>query len=444
MRLAKPLRIAAPSKNKLAALVSPESSKSSQQIETALAESSTDSASPDVKPFETGGWKKKSGLEKLQKFYKENDIDLPEAIKNKEKVEISVEVYNSRKQHYEVLVGHLTNEDMILSKLFTELLPRESRDKIFPKIVKLWASKDFFLDFLKCLVQTEVDLNQKAGTLFRSNSIASSIMTHHIRIVGKNLLSDSLKGRMLEIMKLLTACNFPYEIDKHRLKGSIGFNPDQPLESQINQNVINISTLAENMIKSIFDSAKNIPETVREICRILQQTTQEKFAASKYSVIGGYLFLRFFCPAILSPDGFGVISVPVTPDVRRAYILISKLIQQLANQTQFGAKEEYMIPLNGFLDTHKSQFTAFIDSLTENTPESVLYEAYSITPLDLVEIHEAIHLAFYDSLPKFEKHAESLSENDEIRARIVSIKEAVHALGNPRDVTLPRPSNESL
>eukprot|EP01090_Pellita_catalonica_P000402 TRINITY_DN1027_c0_g1_i4.p2 TRINITY_DN1027_c0_g1~~TRINITY_DN1027_c0_g1_i4.p2 ORF type:complete len:104 (-),score=8.14 TRINITY_DN1027_c0_g1_i4:89-400(-) len=103
-----------------------------------------------------------------------------------------------------------------------------------------------------------------------------------------------------------------------------------------------------------------------------------------------------------------------------------------------------MIPLNGFLDTHKSQFTAFIDSLTENTPESVLYEAYSITPLDLVEIHEAIHLAFYDSLPKFEKHAESLSENDEIRARIVSIKEAVHALGNPRDVTLPRPSNESL
>ena len=55
------------------------------------------------------------------------------------------------------------------------------------------------------------------------------------------------------------------------------------------------------------------------------------------------MFLRFFCPALVSPESFGLLrSVP--PYARRALVLVTKVLQNLANQQPF--KEQYMAPLN--------------------------------------------------------------------------------------------------
>ena len=45
---------------------------------------------------------------------------------------------------------------------------------------------------------------------------------------------------------------------------------------------------------------------IRKICAELRRTVQERFPESTYSVVGGFFFLRFVCPAIVSPEGFGV------------------------------------------------------------------------------------------------------------------------------------------
>ena len=46
--------------------------------------------------------------------------------------------------------------------------------------------------------------------------------------------------------------------------------------------------------------------------------------------IGGFFFLRFICPAIVAPSGFGITSVNTQP-CQRALILISKVIQNVSN-----------------------------------------------------------------------------------------------------------------
>ena len=46
---------------------------------------------------------------------------------------------------------------------------------------------------------------------------------------------------------------------------------------------------------------------IRRICYELRLAVSDKFPNSSYSVIGGFFFLRFICPAIISPEGFDVV-----------------------------------------------------------------------------------------------------------------------------------------
>lgn len=52
------------------------------------------------------------------------------------------------------------------------------------------------------------------------------------------------------------------------------------------------------------------------MCKMLQSAVAEKFPKSIEAVVGGYFFLRFICPALVSPDIYGVL--PGAYDRRRA------------------------------------------------------------------------------------------------------------------------------
>jgi len=125
--------------------------------------------------------------------------------------------------------------------------------------------------------------------------------------------------------------------------------------------------------------------SIREICRELQRAVSSKFVQSTHSVVGGYYCLRFICPAIVSPDGFGILEgnnkmlspfqavgltstiilagVEISPKARRALVLMSKVIIQLANGVPFGAKEAYMKHLNPFIEENFTSINKFFDTL---------------------------------------------------------------------------------
>jgi neurofibromin 1 len=89
-----------------------------------------------------------------------------------------------------------------------------------------------------------------------------------------------------------------------------------------------------------------------------------RFQEAKYTAVGAFIFLRFFCPAIVAPEVEGLVSTVPSKDMRRGLTLIAKIIQNLANNVLFGAKEPYMFPLNDFLTQNIYRVTTFLREIS--------------------------------------------------------------------------------
>ena len=105
------------------------------------------------------------------------------------------------------------------------------------------------------------------------------------------------------------------------------------------------------------------------------------FPSQERVAVSGFLFLRYIVPAIVSPgvlwrawlsglvssrcaaDLFGLVS-EVKPKARRTLLLVSKLVQNLANGTRFGTKESFLVAANPWLDTWSPRLNGFIEDLT--------------------------------------------------------------------------------
>lgn len=117
------------------------------------------------------------------------------------------------------------------------------------------------------------------------------------------------------------------------------------------------------IIRSLVVSIDRMPLPVRRLVSVFQKSIEEFFPKSKYIVSTGYLFLRVIVPYITSPDGFGLYHRPIDPNGRRNLILVSKVLQNLANDALFGAKEAYMVSMNAFMGPALLQLQQYISDL---------------------------------------------------------------------------------
>lgn len=60
--------------------------------------------------------------------------------------------------------------------------------------------------------------------------------------------------------------------------------------------------------------------------------------------------------------------MPVSPDRRRPLVLLSKTIQNLANEVLFGQKEQFMLPANAFIEANKERIHQFFDEIAVRAP----------------------------------------------------------------------------
>ena len=122
---------------------------------------------------------------------------------------------------------------------------------------------------------------------------------------------------------------------------------DDPAE--ISANVDKLLTITQKFLDSIIEHIDMLPMTFRCICKYLYTTVHEKFPEQGFFGVAGFMFLRFICPAIVAPEAYGIIRDKISSKARRTLILVSKVLQNLANGIKF-VKEPYMAPTDIFIE----------------------------------------------------------------------------------------------
>lgn len=174
------------------------------------------------------------------------------------------------------------------------------------------------------------------------------------------------------IRPLLDDPNTSFEVDTARLE------PHEDIE----QNRKNLIALTEKVFDSIINSADKFPPQLRSMCHCLYQVSGQPLPSLPFTVfirisvffvfilscqvlskrfpnllqnnigaVGTVIFLRFINPAIVSPQELGIVSKAVPSAVKRGLMLMSKILQNIANHVEF-SKEQHMLCFNDFLRAH--------------------------------------------------------------------------------------------
>lgn len=114
--------------------------------------------------------------------------------------------------------------------------------------------------------------------------------------------------------------------------------------------------------------AANQFRMLRTISYYIWEAVEDRYPDSRHSAVGSFIFLRFFCPAIVAPDNIELDIPAEIRDLRRGLLLITKVIQNLANNVTFGNKEPHMKVLNEFLRGNIQQITKFLSDVAVSPP----------------------------------------------------------------------------
>lgn len=120
-----------------------------------------------------------------------------------------------------------------------------------------------------------------------------------------------------------------------------------------------------------------------------------RFPEAKYTAIGSFIFLRFFCPAIVAPESENLVSSTPSKEMRRGLLLIAKVIQNLANNVLFGAKEPYLFSLNDFLTQNIYRITTFLREISVEPGDAEIAVASNVEAFDFGSC-VAMHRFLYD------------------------------------------------
>jgi hypothetical protein len=244
-------------------------------------------------------------------------------------------------------------------------------------------------------------LQGEANLLFRGNSLLTQALDFHMRRVGKEYLSEVLSEKILEINALNPDC----EVDPSRIGGS----------DDINKNWSLLLTFTTDIWKSISESANRCPPELRQIMKYIRAVAEDRYGdflrTVAYTSVSGFLFLRFFCPALLNPKLFGLLRDHPQPKAQRTLTLIAKSLQALANLSNFGQKEEWMEPMNRFLTGNRQGVKDFIDNVCSVSAERntfALPASYS-TPITILARLPPTSREGFPSLPYLVDHARNFA-----------------------------------
>uniref|UniRef100_A0A5S6QDW1 Ras-GAP domain-containing protein n=1 Tax=Trichuris muris TaxID=70415 RepID=A0A5S6QDW1_TRIMR len=211
----------------------------------------------------------------------------------------------------------------------------EHMDGLARLLTTLFASKNLLHELLWKLFTKEVELAEAPTTLFRGNTLASKVMGCCFKLYGYEYLHSLLRDFIYATTQKADKC---YEVDQSRLDPG----------GNLAENTTNLMNLVENILNLILNSADQFPIQLKSMLNVLFHVVNARFPNTGLLAVGMIVFLRFFNPAIVSPVEYGLTDVYPSASTKRGLMLVSKILQQIANQAQ-NVKENCLHPFSVFI-----------------------------------------------------------------------------------------------
>uniref|UniRef100_W5MV31 RAS p21 protein activator 3 n=1 Tax=Lepisosteus oculatus TaxID=7918 RepID=W5MV31_LEPOC len=238
---------------------------------------------------------------------------------------------------------------------------REKQEAAIP-LVRLFLHCGKIVPFLSAIANAEVNRTLDPNTIFRGNSLTSKCIDETMKLAGKHYLQVTLKPIIDEICEDHKPC----EIDPVKLKES----------ENMDTNRENLRQYVDRIFTVITKSGVRCPTVMCDIFFALRESAAKRFQVDpdvRYTAVSSFIFLRFFAPAILSPNLFHLRPHHPDPQTSRTLTLISKTIQTLGSlsksksvrlsQTVHARFRDAYFHLMAFVDAVVSLGWVSVDSL---------------------------------------------------------------------------------
>ena len=274
-----------------------------------------------------------------------------------------------------LLLRLLLAPEMTLVSAILAAVPPRSKTLLLSPLMRVFAAHRKVATLLQWSIDLEVAGTISPATLFRSDSYSSRMLSVFTKNVGRQYLEQILSPTLRIIADNADS------VDEQRVS-TFELNPDAlddaaDPEKVVQNNLQKLIAQVDCVIESVKRSASLLPQSFHHLCRYLSNTVSGRFIGDAgHIAVGSFLFLRFICPALASPDSFGIrmpwlskkeqeaLSVPrQSPAERRSKVLILKLLQKVVSGCPFEAGDTSMEEANAFIMRKHNEVRAFLKEL---------------------------------------------------------------------------------
>ena len=252
--------------------------------------------------------------------------------------------------------------------------------------------------FKELLAHEFASSNGEIGTFMRATTATTSMLSSYARRPGSMaVLKEILEPLVMEIcgdmeLNLEVKAHAVYMAlvnDEESKTGETSARKrqvtdeeaaaDPAVQALIRERMPRLEGFCRRILDRLLAHATALPYGIRWICLQLDEMARREFAGAAelhlQSIVGGFVYLRYVNPAIVTPDGVNLIQRKPTPKQRRNLILVAQTLQKLANGQQFADKDAHMLPLNAFVEGARGDMAEFYRRLVAVEP---LEEALSV------------------------------------------------------------------
>jgi hypothetical protein len=200
-------------------------------------------------------------------------------------------------QALEELKDLLLSPDLSLVQLLCSLAQGREAEELGCKLVTIFErhGQGQTLRILEWLIQQELQDTYRIGTIFRGETMTTKMMSVYFQRYGREFLQQTVG---------VSVRNLIARTDLDTLDPSA---QAELTEEQIASKMERLKNIASEFLESITQGAEDFPLLLRHLCAIIRAEANRRFTGTPGLLrvaVGGYVFLRFLCPAVAMPWKF--------------------------------------------------------------------------------------------------------------------------------------------